>query len=207
MGKIGNNKFVDMTGQKIGLWLCKEYLKDTGGRWLCECTGCGKEAKVRGNKLRNGHTNGCGSCSGKTRAKRKRSEADDRYDDDLITYVPYWLFARFERGAIMRELDFELTGMQMEELYVKQDKRCAISNVPLQMEKHQYKTGLVTASLDRIDAGLGYTIDNVQWVHKEVNMAKKAMSDEVFIDMCQHVAEHHKGLVFPEGEGWSFLRG
>jgi len=37
-----------------------------------------------------------------------------------------------------------------------------------------------TASLDRINSSKGYTLDNVQWVHKTVNIMKQGLSDEDF---------------------------
>ena len=49
-----------------------------------------------------------------------------------------------------------------------------------------------TASLDRIDSSKGYTIDNVQWVHKKVNMMKKDMSDSEFIAWCNEISSYRK---------------
>ena len=48
-----------------------------------------------------------------------------------------------------------------------------------------------TASLDRIDSLLGYTIDNVQWVHKDINRIKFDMSQCRFVELCCLIAEKH----------------
>ena len=47
-----------------------------------------------------------------------------------------------------------------------------------------------TASLDRIDSSKGYTKDNVQWVHKDINYIKRDLSDSEFITLCKKVATH-----------------
>ena len=37
-----------------------------------------------------------------------------------------------------------------------------------------------TASLDRIDSSKGYTEDNIQWVHKDVNQMKMDLPEQRF---------------------------
>ena len=49
---------------------------------------------------------------------------------------------------------------------------------------------MVTQSLDRIDSTKGYTIDNVQWVHKYINLMKHQLTQQQFIDFCKKVVEH-----------------
>lgn len=45
-------------------------------------------------------------------------------------------------------------------------------------------------SLDRIDSGKDYTLDNVQMVLQVVNMMKNDMPQGVFIEVCQSVINH-----------------
>lgn len=49
-----------------------------------------------------------------------------------------------------------------------------------------------TASLDRINSSIGYTIDNVQWVHKKINMMKMDLSQEEFINYCRLVVKNNE---------------
>ena len=49
-----------------------------------------------------------------------------------------------------------------------------------------------TASLDRIDNSKGYLKGNVQWVHKDVNMAKGTMKNDSFIAMCKTIANFNE---------------
>ena len=45
----------------------------------------------------------------------------------------------------------------------------------------------ITASLDRIDSSKGYTIDNLQWIHKVVNIMKRNMSEAELVEWCKKV--------------------
>lgn len=75
------------------------------------------------------------------------------------------------------------------EKFVEQDGRCAFTGIPLIFEsKCNRPDG--TASLDRIDSSKGYTKDNVQWVHKDINYIKRDLSDADFIALCKKVAAH-----------------
>ena len=62
---------------------------------------------------------------------------------------------------------------------------CALSGVKLIMPTSKNKA---TASLDRIDSTKDYTLDNVQWVHKDINRMKNVYTQEYFIEMCKRVA-------------------
>ena len=61
--------------------------------------------------------------------------------------------------------------------------KCALSGVDISIDYGG------NASLDRIDSSLGYITGNVQWVDGKVNLAKRAMSDEEFIEMCKRVVK------------------
>lgn len=98
-------------------------------------------------------------------------------------------------GAKRRNHKFDLTAEQLWNLYIKQNKRCALSGLTLYFAESRYKDRQKqTASLDRIDSSKGYTIDNVQWVHKIINMMKQDYSNEYFIKMCTKVNEWIKSL-------------
>ena len=54
--------------------------------------------------------------------------------------------------------------------------------------------GGATASLDRIDSDGAYTIDNVQWIHKDINRMKSNLKQENFIEYCRLIALYN-GLI------------
>lgn len=72
--------------------------------------------------------------------------------------------------------------------YEQQGGICALSGEVLYL-KQGYRTdsNKTTASLDRIDSSKGYIIDNIQWVHKEVNAMKQNLNQNYFIELCRKV--------------------
>lgn len=91
-------------------------------------------------------------------------------------------FQQARRGARLRGLEFKVSPDFCWSLFLKQNRRCALSGRDLQ-------TNPMTASLDRKDSSLGYTEDNVQWLHKDVNVAKLDKTDSEFVRMCCEVAD------------------
>lgn len=111
------------------------------------------------------------------------------------TYMTY-----LRSKASIRKLDFKVTKEDLWDLFLKQEKKCAISGVPLVISttlKKSSKTGKSldrtnhTASLDRIDNSKGYTVDNVQWVHKQVNLMRRQFELDNYINWCKTIAEYN----------------
>lgn len=119
--------------------------------------------------------------------KRDRGELSDklRTGHEGISGTTW---ARIKCGARTRDLTFNLTPKEAWELFLKQEGKCALSGVAIIIDE---RNGLITASLDRIDSGKGYSIENVQWVHKDINVAKMSMQNQEFIAMCIAVATNH----------------
>jgi hypothetical protein len=93
-------------------------------------------------------------------------------------------FSNLRRNASARNLPFVLT---IEEAYHKFTGKCALSALPILLVRNE-KLGTQTASLDRIDSSLGYTVDNVQWVHKDINLMKNKFPNRYFINICKLIA-------------------
>ena len=92
-----------------------------------------------------------------------------------------------------KKLTFDLNGKYLWNLFLKQDRKCALSGIEICFPKAwgaKSKTS-ITASLDRIDSSKGYVIDNVQWVHKQINTMKMNMSDNEFIHLCRMVTKNN----------------
>jgi hypothetical protein len=94
---------------------------------------------------------------------------------------------RIYHGALSRNLEFTITIEDVWNKYLQQNGKCAISNVEIVLRGQNigmssnevYKK--TTASLDRIDSSLGYTIDNIQWIHKDLNQMKSDRSMDTFL--------------------------
>lgn len=90
-------------------------------------------------------------------------------------------------GAKNRNLEFNITIQDIWNLFLKQYGRCSITNLPI-----FFKDGVhveQTASLDRINPLLGYTVDNIQWVHKKINLMKWDLQQNEFIKMCKLISK------------------
>lgn len=144
---------------------------------LCVCD-CGNEVWIRRERLSPGEKQrkSCG-CS---------RRGSNNYGWKGYEGISGEKFCQIRKGAKSRNIDFKVSIESIWDLYEKQNRKCALTGWDLEM-------GLgCTASLDRIDSSKCYTIDNVQWVHKDVNSAKMAMVEEDFIKLCTAVANHSR---------------
>jgi hypothetical protein len=92
-----------------------------------------------------------------------------------------------------REISFAITVKEAWGIYIKQDRKCALSGVPIAFSKtgaNRYES--TTASLDRIDSNGIYSMNNCQWLHKTVNMMKGSMSDEDLAHWCLLITSQKK---------------
>lgn len=97
--------------------------------------------------------------------------------------IPVSWFNTKVRRAKQRDYEFTITIEDIWDIYIAQDKVCALSGVPIDFKG--------TASLDRVDNSQGYVRDNIQIVHKDVNYMKYIYSQDYFIKMCNLVASKH----------------
>ena len=158
---------------------------DRGGnaRWRCRCV-CGKETVVLGRHLRTGCTTSCGCF-----ARRLTSERKWAGHGEISGY--YWNSVK--RNAEQRSLDLAITIEQAWNLFLQQGRQCALSGIALSFARClRYHHDTQTASLDRKDSSLGYTVSNSQWVHKDVNFLKGAFPESRFVELCQLVSRHQE---------------
>lgn len=172
-------KFTDLTNQRVGRLLVievdKERTRPKHRYWFCKCD-CGNVKSVSSNVLLDKRIVSCGCYN---------VEIISKGFEDISG--SYW--SRIRKGARIRKLDFEITIEDAWKLFISQDRKCKFTGIEL---KFGNKKAGSTASLDRIDSSKGYTIDNIQWVHKTVNIIKMALPDEVFIFWCRKVSENTK---------------
>lgn len=101
-------------------------------------------------------------------------------------------FAETKMNAQQRNLEFTITIEDMWNQYLKQDKKCALTKLPIFFADSQRRPTIEqTASIDRIDSNKGYTIDNIQVVHKDINRMKNWYSQDRFIEICKLVAANN----------------
>lgn len=85
----------------------------------------------------------------------------------------------------------------MWDLYIKQNKKCAISGMDIAFARNMklVEQGYTTASIDRKNSNIGYTEDNVQWVHKDINLMKQKMTNEKLLKYCKIIVEYNKNEI------------
>jgi len=88
-----------------------------------------------------------------------------------------------------RGQSFKITIQYAWELFLKQNKKCALSGLPLALSPNSMAAGASSASLDRIDSSKGYEEGNVQWVHATLNFMKTSLKQEDFVKWCCLVAD------------------
>lgn len=96
------------------------------------------------------------------------------------------MVSKLKRDAISRGIPFDITIEVLDTKLKQQDYNCALTGLKLSTN---YKN--LTASIDRIDSSKGYFVDNIQWVHKDINMMKKDYKEEYYIEMCRLVINQH----------------
>lgn len=151
-------------------------------KFKCECLCCGDIIeRLLSHILNNKH--GCTKCSQKARTG-KGSWAFKGYEEISSTY-----WSSVIENANIRKIEFNISIEEAYEIFLKQDRKCALSKVDLKF-KSNWKINDATASLDRIDSSKCYMKDNVQWLHKDVNTMKWNLEQNYFIDMCRKITEN-----------------
>lgn len=170
--------------KKLKMKLADKY-NGTGNKTKVICH-CGTEFETLLNGVFRGITKSCG-CSAKGHSWKGTGEISKTY----------WNAMKY--GAKDRKIPFKIKIHDAWNLFIKQDRRCALSGVEIKMSPRFGRNvdgwSEQTASLDRIDSSKPYTIDNVQWVHKRINFMKQAMQDEEFIYFCHQVSKYNKEII------------
>ena len=189
MGSNGNSK--DLTGRIFGRWTAikkVESNKHKRVQWLCKCSCELGTIKIMAScNLLNGSSKSCGCYKLEKAHKihyKGTKDISGRY------------FTSLKVGAESRNIIFNIIIDEIQELLEKQEYTSNLSGVKICGSINTTKRCSTykeqTASLDRINPTKGYTIDNVQWIHKDENFAKQSMNNDEFIQMCTNIANHNK---------------
>jgi hypothetical protein len=183
-------------GQKFGKWSIKDTtvispLPTKETKILCQCE-CGFEKLVHCLTLVKGQSTACFNCGhgnkGENNAKWKGYKE-----------IPGSFINRITNRSKKANREVEINAKDIYNLWIKQDKKCSLSGLPIDFIninkgnplRPESKYDLIcTASLDRIDSNKGYIKDNIQLVHKDVNMIKKEYDQEYFLTLCRLITEN-----------------
>ena len=173
-GITRRRQFHDLTGKPFNLLTpvrCVGVNEQQQAFWECNCK-CGGQKIVRASSLVLGVVKSCGCVW-----RKKFGDISGAH------------FSNIRQHARLRNISFDIKVEDIWNLYVSQNKKCALSGVEISFDK---KRGKTTASLDRIDSSKGYTPGNVQWVHKEVNRIKTDMPLGDFLKWVELIAAKHR---------------
>ena len=147
---------------------------------LCKCLACKKEFEAQFHNVYRGNYKSCGCLQHALSNKNPKWKG---IGDISASY-----FCSLRRGARIRNLCFNITLEEIWRLFLEQNKKCALSGKELKFStfRNDYKAN---ASLDRIDSSKGYTIDNVQWVDKDINFMKQSMNNQEFLNIVKKIYE------------------
>ena len=173
-------------GTIVGNWelISEKYIKENIQWNDCKCI-CGNIRPVRTWHLNNSKTFSCGCTNTKGRFKSVC------VGDLSLSY-----YNSFKNKRVKKNLFFsdEITMDYLWNLFIKQNKKCALSNIDITLnprwsqQNHSRKSDILqTASIDRIDNKKGYIIGNIQWVHKDINNMKGSFNEELLLYYCEQI--------------------
>ena len=152
-------------------------VRKVDGRWLRNCPKCGIEVShLRRNYCVN---------SSILRQNCKRCSNIDNHPSGMVGPVRVSWFNSFHKSAISRGYEWKITIEEIATLYEFQKGKCAMTGWNISWSETKWEH---TASIDRIDNNKDYTLENIQLVHKTVNMARGTLTVSEFIDMCKAVS-------------------
>lgn len=174
----------DLTNKRFGSLVAIEPTterRDGSVVWRCRCD-CGKECTVNTRHLnrKNHRVRSCG-------CQQYKKSSEHRQWTGVGEISGTWFRAHITREnsqTARTKVPVTVTKEQLWELFLKQGRRCALTGLELTIGPHRQNN----ASVDRIDSSRGYEIDNIQFVHKDINMMKRWYNQDYFIKMCGMVS-------------------
>lgn len=182
---FGKLKVIKYAGSETDIPKTKKTGKNMyHSMWECLCE-CGNIKIIRSGSL---HSGGAKSCGCETRRPGRRSP---KWKGSRLLSASFW--GTLTHGAKSMDREVTITPEDVEALYEKQGRRCAMTKIPIDFGNLDIRHAdrKVTASVDRIDSSIGYTKENIQIVHRDINWMKNIYSKDYFIEMCKLVARNN----------------
>ena len=154
-----------------------EIFKTENNKWAKLCSGCSKvQEYTRKDHAKQSFLNDwqCKNC-----VQKSKRYSENRPIGDFAR-----IFNKFKKSSQNRGIEWNLS---IEDIQEKFNGLCSLTGWNISVKYNN-----CNASIDRIDSKLGYTINNIQWVHKDVNMCKGHYSQDFFIKMCSSIHDNFK---------------
>jgi hypothetical protein len=173
-----------------------DYSKANSFKAWWKCHVCNHEWQATiANRRRN--ASGCPKCWN----LKKRGNTNSQWKGYGEISGRYWNNILKEGKKL--QFEFSITIEYAWELFLKQNKKCALSGEPLTMCGKIDGKYVGNSSLNRIDFNKGYTKGNVQWIDKKLQLIKRNLPDPEFIAICQKVSAYQiEKLGIPSFKKW-----
>ncbi len=113
--------------------------------------------------------------------------------DRTRTDIGLWFKAGIgfrRRRAKQKGVPFDLTWLDLVDLYQQQGGLCALTGRRLEFGHWDFRRDTLT--VDRVIPALGYTRDNVRLVTFQANFAKNKFSDDDLISLAKAILKTHR---------------
>lgn len=187
-----------LEGKVFGKWtVLEKIIKKSKQGWQriyykCKCK-CGYEKHIWASSLLKKYSTQCIKCSGKNKRKNK-SKHWKGYEE-----ISGQFWNQYKTAAAARQIIFNITQKYSWDLFLNQNKKCALTGESLEMPQRNYinKNLEGSASIDRIDSKIGYIEGNIQWVLKDINRMKWDIPEKQFIEFCSKIIfwKHNKHTI------------
>lgn len=180
-----------LVGKKFGKVTVKNIFIDKNDNYRgvaeCECD-CGNKLNIRCSNLADGTTKSCGCSKKEFTIENNSGKKCSLFKGFEEISGRYW--NHLKERAKNRKIEFNITIQDGWNQYIKQNRKCNLSGEKISFAISNSNRG--TASLDRINSKMPYDKDNIQWVHKDVNLMKNRFDQIYFIETCKRIYEHRK---------------
>lgn len=175
--EFGKSRIENLSGKVFGrltvIELDESQKKDRTS-WICKCN-CGNTLSIIAKDLVNGHTKSCGCLP----LDNKRLEKGESAFNDL--------YSSYMRGALKRNLSFELSREEFREMTKKNCFYCGKEPAQLRRREGRVYGEYVYNGIDRIDNNKGYILENCVPCCGKCNQAKSKSNKKDFIEWIKKV--------------------
>lgn len=104
--------------------------------------------------------------------------------------IPYNWFSKYFLRNKKSKRTGSITIIDVYNLWIKQNKKCALSNINIGF--YDIENKYHSCSIDRINSDLEYDINNIQLVHKDINIMKNKYKQSYFIKICKLITKNNE---------------
>jgi hypothetical protein len=108
--------------------------------------------------------------------------------------IIYYMLHQARRRSRRKGLAFDLTHQDIMSLYQSQEGKCSLTGINFSLDSHATsRSNPFCPSIDRIDSGKGYTIDNIRLVIWAINWAIGEWGEDCYREVAEaYLAQRHR---------------